>query len=381
MSAAAKTSVVTAGWADPGYFTQQSRARNALRVVKQLMVRPAGHKTMPTKAGMVLILLALGIGSAAYNTASNILFMTLALLLSCLLLSGLLSWVNFKGVRWRLVTEPHGRAGEVTPVRLVVENGKKQFPTYSLWFHLLAEGAGLERRLPLENRLEAGRQTTMEWMFAPVRRGHETIVLAGLESQFPFGFLRKTIAHSYRRELVIWPARLPYVFHPHAGKAARREGLASRAVGGGTQLINLRGYRAGDPPRLIHWKASARLRRFLVRETAEEDRDSYLLTVETPAGLWSAGPQFENLCSLAASLAEDLYMAGQLWGLAVNEPSPQPIQRLADLHEALGKLAGLVPEAPHHLTHPLPGPVCVSFTPGPANSVIAHVDGRQIGST
>ena len=54
-----------------------------------------------TLPGLLLIALSLGIGSAAYNTANNILFIALSLLLSCLILSGVLSWLNFSGVRWR----------------------------------------------------------------------------------------------------------------------------------------------------------------------------------------------------------------------------------------------------------------------------------------
>ncbi len=78
-------------WADPGFFAHQSRTRNLFRILKQLFIPPRGHKTIPTAAGFVLILLTLGIGSAAYNTSSNILFMTVSLLLSSLLLSGILS--------------------------------------------------------------------------------------------------------------------------------------------------------------------------------------------------------------------------------------------------------------------------------------------------
>ena len=84
-------------WADPGFFTRQSRTRNVLRVLKQLVIPPEGHKTIPTPSGIVLIMLSLGIGSAAYNTSSNILFMTLSLLLSSLLLSGILSLAQLQG--------------------------------------------------------------------------------------------------------------------------------------------------------------------------------------------------------------------------------------------------------------------------------------------
>ena len=100
--AAAQGNTIPVEWADPGFFTRQSRTRNFFRMLKQLVFPPKGNKVIPTLVGWLLFLLMLGIGSAAYNTSSNILFMTLSLLFSSLLLSGILSWMNFKGTRWRL---------------------------------------------------------------------------------------------------------------------------------------------------------------------------------------------------------------------------------------------------------------------------------------
>src|SRR5262245_14048641 len=77
-----------------------------------------GQRTLPTVPGIVLIALSFGIGTAAYNSASNILFITLSLLLTCLILSGVLSWMNLRGVRWRLQLAPPLRAGHDTVVGL-----------------------------------------------------------------------------------------------------------------------------------------------------------------------------------------------------------------------------------------------------------------------
>ena len=103
------------------------------------LVYPArSHRITPTVPGLVLIGLALGIGSAAYNTSSNILFITLSLLLACLILSGVMSWGNLRGVCWRLLLQPPLRAGQQTPVTLELWNRKRLLPTYGLWFELNA---------------------------------------------------------------------------------------------------------------------------------------------------------------------------------------------------------------------------------------------------
>jgi hypothetical protein len=90
----------------------------------------------------------LGIGTAAYNSSSNILFITLSLLLTCLILSGVLSWYNLRGVRWRLQLAPPLRAGHDAVVALELRNRKRFLPTYGLWFEFAArpvEPAGEQR--------------------------------------------------------------------------------------------------------------------------------------------------------------------------------------------------------------------------------------------
>lgn len=138
-------------WSDPGYFTDQFRTRNFF-ASKQLVFPPEGHKVLPTPVGLVLLALSFGIGSVAYNTSSNILFITFPLLMSSLILSGILAWLNFKGTKWRLNLEPHFRVGEVTPIRIELTNNKKLLPTYSLLFRVKAKISKESKRIYLYDR-------------------------------------------------------------------------------------------------------------------------------------------------------------------------------------------------------------------------------------
>ncbi len=371
---------LSTSWADPGYFAQQSRLRNFLRLLKQLWFQPKGHKTLPTKSGIVLILLALGIGSAAYNTSSNILFIVLALLLSSLLLSGLLSWLNFKGTKWRLFLERHFRVGEIVPVGIEITNDKSFLPTLSLWFYLKAHTAQTSRRLPLEEPVEAKQSVQLQWLFEPVRRGRETIEIVGLESSYPFGFLQKTIGHSLKKDTLVWPKKIPYQWQPPCLARARSDGKAVNSAGTGYELINLREYRPGDPLRTIHWKASARLQRFLIREVAEENHESYLLVVETPATLWRQDHQFERLCSTVASLAEDLFRREQLWGYIVNDSPLATVKKQSDLHSLFDILALLQPIQLRTSACQRYGATTITFHPGAGEHISIYVGGIQAGS-
>src|SRR5258708_31778592 len=85
-------------WQGPGVREGRARSFKGHTLLWLLVFPPKRHRLALTVPGFFLMVLAIGIGSAAYNTASNILFITLSLLLACLLLSGLLSWFNFMGV-------------------------------------------------------------------------------------------------------------------------------------------------------------------------------------------------------------------------------------------------------------------------------------------
>jgi hypothetical protein len=205
------------GWSGPGAREAARRELTWHRVLWVLIFPKKRHRIALTLPGVFLMVLAMGIGTAAYNTASNILFIALSLLLACLLLSGLLSWFNFMDLRWRLRPQGPWRAGHETLVTVEVRNGKRWLPTYSLWFELATQPrripapeqtarepkmseilAAAEKhitrgRIHLRERIEAGGTVALEWGVKPTRRGEALVELTSVGSLFPFGFLRKSL--------------------------------------------------------------------------------------------------------------------------------------------------------------------------------------------
>lgn len=362
-------SSTAAAWHGPGAPARVGRGWDWTALLWWLVYPPRRHRVAMTLPGLLLMLLAVGIGTAAYNTASNILFLTLALLLACLLLSGLLSWVNFRGVSWRLQPGGPWRAGHEATVTVEVRNAKAWLPTYGLWFELTArprralEEAGgaadgkvravlaaAERevargRRALRERLEPGGGATVEWGHRPARRGEAVVELAGVGSLFPFGFLQKSLRAGPRPVVVVWPAQVDYQWR---GAAAARLGATGRRLprtGRGEELLALRAYAPGDAHGLIHWKASARAGRMLVRQFAAESVEGFGLVLDTPAEAWPRPEQFERLCSFAGTLAEDLFAAGRLHGVQFNGGPWLATRRVRDLEEVLDRLARLAPGA------------------------------------
>jgi uncharacterized protein (DUF58 family) len=304
-----------------------------------LIYPPRAHRIMPTLTGVLLIVVALGIGMAAYNTANNILFITLSLLLSCLVLSGVLSWLNLRRVAWRLQVSGPWRAGQAQSVALELSNAKTLLPTYGLWFDLVTGGEAPARR-HLGIRLDPLTETRLEWPVVATRRGRFGIHLIGVGSLFPFGFLRKTFSSELGLEVIAWPASVEYRRHAQgaAWKEQRSESRANR-VGTGDDLLALRRYAPGDSPRLVHWKASARLQHLMVRQFAAEGLEGFTLWVRTDAERWPRAEQFELALSLAATLAEDLFQMERLQALVIDGELPQPVRRMRDVEAFLDRLA------------------------------------------
>jgi len=360
-------------------------------------------------SGAVLIALAFGLGIAAYNSASNILFIALSILLASLIFSGVLAWLNLMGVTWRMEVEPPFRAGMETAVGLELHNAKSFVPTYALWFEFTATavraggpgrpettltGKGIDWRAALarvseveahgkarlRDRLDSGATSRLEWRFTPARRGVLQIELRGVGSLFPFGFLKKLTGTDQQRKVFVWPA--PVEYRRFAAGDARRptgEQRLKRAGSGGDPLA-LRRYEQGDSHRLIHWKASARTGKLLVRQFAAETSEAYAIWLRTDADAWPRPAQFELLLSLAATLAEDLFRAGRLHELVIDGDPAIPVRGVADLEAFLDRLAEARPGATGSRQARLPavgagGRSLMTFAPDGLHGVAAYADG------
>ena len=366
------------------------RRRFWRRLLWALVYPQRGHRVRMTMPGAVLVALALGVGLAAYNSANNILFITLSLLLSCLVLSGVLSWMNLAGVQWRFVTEPPMRAGLAHDVVLEIRNAKRVLPTYGVWFEVRSTSLAKAERLDLRERLDAGGEAALDWLVKPSRRGVETLSLEAVGSLFPFGFLRKTFPVRLTREMVVWPAAVEYRRFPAALWERAQPGRALARAGGGAELHSLRRYAQGDPHRSIHWKATARLRKLMVTRRAAEGEDGYSLWLQTPAEVWTRPEQFELLCGLAATLAEDLFRAGRLGFVAINDEPPVAVRRVAELEAFLDRVALVAPVEPAGVTREgarmqkrdwqRKRKNVLTFAPDGARGAAAYLDGEKAAS-
>ena len=155
--------------------------------------------------------------------------------------------------------------------------------------------------------MPAGQERLIAWETAFPARGRERLPALRVTTRFPFGLFAKSAPVAVGAEIVVYPALRPVT--PDAWRRAQGAVFTSpRRTGHGHGLRNLREYRAGDDPRLIHWRLSAKRRELVVRELEEETAlDARLVLVGT--GARNADGRERGL-SEAASLARALLRAG-----------------------------------------------------------------------
>lgn len=408
MTTATKT--FPAGWDGPGVGKQKKRTPFRWRNVVWSLIYPRREQHMvPTVSGVLLIGLSLGIGMAAYNSSNNILFITLALMLACLILSGVLAWFNFSKVRWQIGRPGLARVGQSTAVSLELVNGKSFLPTYGLDCVMRARpavkdevirpettltGKGRDVKaiwkekpeeevahLRLSSRLDPQDTVTLDWEWVPKKRGRWNLGMRHVASFFPFGFFNKRLRAVLERDVIVWPAPRDYQWDRATGAKWLSGASNISRMGQGSDLLALRRYETGDSHRLIHWKASARTRHLLVRQFSAEATESFSLWVQTKAAGWARAEQFEVLVSFAASLAEDLFRAGRLVSVRIDERAAQPIRHWRDLESWLDVLSVLemekfneeaIAREPRRTKRNL-----ITFAPEGQAGVIAMIDGEK----
>ena len=247
----------------------------------------------------------MGLGVAAINTGNNLLYLLVALLLSLIIVSGVLSEQSMRGIELRTIVPEGIHAGQPALFGATIANRKRWLTSYSITIEVLSVGA--TPRILYLPRLLAGDERVVTWEVTLPRRGRHRLAGVRVTTRFPFALFLKAGRPVLTEDVVVYPA-----VRPVSPELLRQLGgageHATKRRGHGTDLYNLRGYRSGDDPRLIHWRSSAKSQSLVVRELeAETTEDTRLVLIGTGA---RDAVALEAALSEAASLATHLIRVG-----------------------------------------------------------------------
>lgn len=237
-----------------------------------------------TREGKFFVGITLGVGFAAINTANNLLYLLLGMLLALIVVSGLMSELSLRDLTVVRRLPLRAQVGRAHLVEIEVFNHKARVPSYAIEVEDLRAGQAADKRCfflkisPRSAQVAAYRRT-------PVKRGRDMHMGFRIATRFPFGLFEKSREISLEGELVIYPAvdpvQIPVL---PAGRASGGDGSIGR--GHGEDFLGLKLMRHGEDPRDIHWRKTAAVGQNVMRERAREARPdvALLLEVTKPEG-------------------------------------------------------------------------------------------------
>lgn len=265
--------------------------------LKELLQPP--RKLRVTRDGRWFVFMTLLAGIAAVNTGNNLLYLLLGMMLGLIVLSGLLSELQLRGLEVRRLPSGELMARRPGGLGFEVYNTKRYLPSFSiqvsehesretqamrrvalglpphpkrarLWGGYKEDGdPGPPRALVI--RVGARARATATALAELPRRGLYRFDGIDLVTRFPFGFFEKTRPIRSSGEVLVLPYLRRELSRALDDNHALGEELRARE-GVGHEFFGLREFKEGDDPRDIHWKVSAR-RQQMVRRTYENEEN------------------------------------------------------------------------------------------------------------
>jgi len=231
-----------------------------------------------TREGKFFVGITLGVGFAAINTANNLLYLLLGMLLALIVVSGVMSELSLRDLTVVRRLPLRAQVGRPHLVEIEVYNHKLRVPSYAIEVEDLRAGQPADKRCfflkisPKSAQVAAYRRT-------PVRRGRDTHVGFRIATRFPFGLFEKSREVPAEGELVIYPAVDPMQLPPSSGgRSPGADQIVGR--GHGEEFLGLKLMRTGEDPRDVHWRKTAAVGQLVMRERARETRPDVTLTLD-----------------------------------------------------------------------------------------------------
>lgn len=271
------------------------------------MARPVPEGIRITKVGLWFVLFTVLVAVAATNTGNNALYLVLASMLGLLVVSGITSRHNLRGLAVQIDPPSEIFANQPFHLPFSLRNKSRVLPRWLL--HFSVDRTGSPRLLTYLPPKAVGRGRVE--MLLP-RRGLHRLDAGHLSTLFPLGFFRKGLRYPLGTEMLVFP-EIYAAASANLGQTGRWGDEPSRTAGWGHELHALRGFRPGDDPRSIHWKQTARTGQIIFMEREVEESRRLSIVFDNAVGTLAdeaSRSRFEHLVSEAATAGLDYLERG-----------------------------------------------------------------------
>jgi uncharacterized protein (DUF58 family) len=260
---------------------------------------------IPSYGGGVLIAIALCFFGAAINTMAGWLYVISGTIFALLIIAGFFALRSVKHLKISRASIPPVSAGESLPVELTLENPTPNPRTLLQLQDFLPFVLGKPATTPIEAIPPKG---NYHWVYdqPTEKRGVYHWQEVQIRSGNPLGLFWCRRRHAVPAKAIVYPPVLPLTRCPLvdvAGQEDNAEFYSDQYVLAATEGVTkaLRPYRIGDPIRLIHWRSSAKLGEFQVRELEVFTGGHEVIIALDTSAIWNKDI-FEEAVIAAASL-------------------------------------------------------------------------------
>ena len=222
-----------------------------------------------TKEGKRFIAILFVIGIAAINTGNNLLYLVVAMMLSIIVISGILSESTLRGIELKRTMPGHIFAGRPVTVRWNISNIKRVFPSFSVSIDEIPANNEFTAESGYIIKLPARASVTHTHSYTFSNRGLHKLEGFKIKTRFPFGFFLKGRRLFATADVLVYPNIKP--LRQTTATGFLKSGEAPEKIKGhSANLYNIRDYTLMDDSRIIHWKSTAKTARLMAKEFEQE---------------------------------------------------------------------------------------------------------------
>ena len=292
-----------------------------------------------TREGFLYIAGVFLLSLAAVRSGNNLVFMFVAILLSAIVVSGIISRSSLRHLSLSLQLPENVYVGERVSIKITLRNLKRMFPSFSIRVEdpdfgrkrsrfslrrafgrrhrnnvsgLESKDKAMFRQAAYFPMLQAGEiRSELAFQSFP-RRGTYHLRGFWISTRFPFGLFQRGEFIGAKGNILVFP--LPREISSYFHLLPFLPGhVESAHMGPGDSLFSIRKHQAHDSARAIDWKATAKTGELMAREYSREEESVVCLILDTRIRGRSnenTGEKFERAVSLAASIAAHFIRQG-----------------------------------------------------------------------
>lgn len=216
---------------------------------------------LPTRPGLMLGVTLLTLLVASINYQLNLGYMLTFLLAGSALIGMHVCHGTLRGLAMNLIAPPAQYAGATATIDIKLVNKRRS----------ARHGIGLGVLNPPDSAKKTDKQphwawadvpaqgsTTVQVAFTPPHRGLHRLPTLTAETRFPLGTFRVWTVWRPAAQILVYPAPEPYPPPLPAGEPRSGGAAAAARTQNSGEFDGVRGYRRGDPMKLVVWKKAAK---------------------------------------------------------------------------------------------------------------------------